>query len=102
MEVDIELSTPFVPAYVNPCPRDVWIAPWLLIENRVVVAEAVDDPIVNRFRFVSPLFAWIENLASGDDEPTDSLPVKLFVFENVLKSDRRVEEANVQVDVAYE
>ena len=44
------------------------------IEKRVVVAEAVEEPIAKSVVLVEPLLAWIENLAHGDEEATPSVP----------------------------
>ena len=41
-----------------------------------------------------------ESFANGAEVARPSLPVKLFVFENVLKSERRVEEAAVPDEVS--
>src|SRR4051812_10471586 len=48
--------------------------PVLLILNRVVVALAVDEPIAKRVVLVEPLFAWMPNVANGDDVPIPILP----------------------------
>src|SRR5262245_44957068 len=48
----------------------VLIVPVLEIAKSVVVADAVELPIANRVLAVSPLLAWIESLANGDEVPT--------------------------------
>ena len=60
---------------MNPCESAVWIAPVLLIAKSVVVALAVDEPMLNSDVFVSPLFAWIANLPNGVVVPIPTLPL---------------------------
>ena len=44
-------------------------------ENKVEVADAVEEPIANNIGFVPPLLAWIANCDHGVEEPTPSAPV---------------------------
>ena len=50
----------------------------------------VDEPMTNAF---SPAVELIESRANGEVDEMPIFPVKLFVLENVLKSERRVEDA---------
>ena len=50
----------------------------------------------------SPPIELTESFANGAEVARPSLPVKLFVFENVLKSERRVEEAAVPNEVSIQ
>lgn len=56
-------------------PFDAVVEPVLLIEKRVVVAVAVDEPIAKSVVLVEPLFAWIANSAQGDEEAMPIVPV---------------------------
>src|SRR3989338_3283926 len=49
-------------------------SPVLSIENNVVVALAVEEPMAKRVALVSPFWAWSENLANGEVVPTPVLP----------------------------
>jgi hypothetical protein len=62
---------------------------------------AEDDPITNSgFAAPSEARGFIETNPQGDEVPNPTFPVKLLVFENVLKSVRSVEEADVPDDVS--
>jgi hypothetical protein len=58
---------------------------------------AVLEPTTNAG---SPAAELIESLAQGDDDARPTLPVKLFVLENVLKSASSVDEAEVPLEVS--
>ncbi len=58
----------------------------------------VDEPTANA---ASPAIEFIESFANGDDVARPSLPVKLFVLVNVLKSDSSVDDAAPERDVRY-
>ena len=57
----------------------------------------MEDPITNAF---SPAPALIESRANGEVDERPIFPVKLFVLEKVLKSERRVDDADVPDDVS--
>ena len=42
--------------------------------KRVVVAEAVEEPMAKRMVAVSPLLAWMESLAKGEEVPMPIVP----------------------------
>ena len=50
--------------------------PTLFTEKRVVVAEAVEEPIANSVVLVEPLFAWTESVAQG---VVDAMPIEPVV-----------------------
>jgi hypothetical protein len=55
---------------------------------------AVDDPTANAGAEPLALVGFTDSCAHGVDVPRPTFPVKLFVFENVLKSDSSVDEAD--------
>ena len=59
-------------------PRSVEV-PVLSTRKRVVVADAVDDPMAKRVVLVSPLLAWRESLPHGVEEPTPRNPAEVTV-----------------------
>ena len=60
---------------------------------------AVDDPITNAGADPFALVGLIDSCAHGVDDARPTLPVKLFVPENVFESVSSVDEANDQVEV---
>ena len=61
-------------AFVFSMEEGIWksvVLPVFDIENKVEVAEAVEEAIAKRIVFgeVSPVFACIESRANGDDVP---------------------------------
>ncbi len=58
----------------QPVVRFVVMPPVLSILNRVVVADAVDEPMAKRVSLVSPLLAWIERSAKGVEVPRPVRP----------------------------
>src|SRR5580693_4568302 len=51
------------------------MAPGLEMEKRVVVAEAVEEPMSKRMGLVAPLLAAMENSPQGDEVPIPMDPV---------------------------
>jgi len=68
----------FEPEQVPKVEANV-VEPILLTLNSVVVAEAVEEPIAKSILSVSPLLAWIETLANGEDDPKPALTAKLMM-----------------------
>src|SRR3990167_7990790 len=69
---EVQEPAPFM-VQVPPVPVKVALPP-LAIENNVVVALAVEEPMAKRVALVSPFWAWSENLANGEVVPTPVLP----------------------------
>jgi len=59
-------------------PLAIVVEPVLEMEKRVVVALWVEEPTAKSALLVSPLLAWTENLANGEEVPTPVVPLTMM------------------------
>ena len=85
-------------------PFNAVVEPVFEIVKSVVVAFAVDEPIVKRLVLVSPTFAWIESFADGDVVAIPKSPDTKRFDEVAFNAKRFVVDASVEkkfVEVAF-
>jgi hypothetical protein len=115
---EFTFASPYVPIQLPPIAKhplvilnptlDVDVAdPEIDSPDRVVVPKPELDTVNHGFvvlpthsEKLSPATELIARRALGEDVDSPTLPVKLFVFENVLKSDSRVDEAAVSAELS--